>query len=83
MIIKFFEKEKIEKIGLDFYLIYGDNEGQKKEVLEIILKNFNGITKKYEEKEFLENRNEIVSGLLNQSFFEDKKAFVILRSNDK
>ena len=39
MIIKFFEKEKIEKIGLDFYLIYGDNEGQKKESLESILKN--------------------------------------------
>ena len=34
MIIKFFEKEKIEKIGLDFYLVYGDNEGQKKEILE-------------------------------------------------
>ena len=30
MIFKFFEKEKIEKVGLDFYLVYGDNEGQKK-----------------------------------------------------
>ena len=39
MIIKFFEKEKIGKIGLDFYLVYGDNEGQKKEVLENILKD--------------------------------------------
>ena len=39
MIIKFFEKEKIEKIGLDFYLVYGDNEGQKKEVLGNILKD--------------------------------------------
>ena len=43
MIIKFFEKEKIDKVGLDFYLVYGDNEGQKKEVLESILKNFNGL----------------------------------------
>ena len=83
MIIKFFEKEKIEKIGLDFYLVYGDNEGQKKEVLESILKNFNGLTKKYDEKEFLENKNEILSSLLNQSFFEDNKAFIIFRSTDK
>ena len=40
MIIKFFEKEKISKTGLDFYLIYGDNEGQKREVIENILKHF-------------------------------------------
>ena len=73
MIIKFFEKEKIEKTGLDFYLVYGDNEGQKKEVLENILKNFNGLTKKYDEKEFLENKNEILSSLLNSLFLKITK----------
>ena len=83
MIIKFFEKVKIEKVGLDFYLVYGDNEGQKKEVLESILKNFNGLVKKYDEKEFLENKNELLASLLNRSFFEDNKAFVIFRSTDK
>ena len=83
MIIKFFEREKISKTGLDFYLIYGDNEGQKKEIIESILKHFNGLTKKYDEKEFLENKNEILSSLLNQSFFEDNKAFIIFRSTDK
>ncbi len=49
MIIKFFEREKISKTGLDFYLIYGDNEGQKKEIIESILKHFNGLTKKFVE----------------------------------
>ena len=83
MIIKFFEKEKIEKVGLDFYLVYGDNEGQKKEVLEDILNNFNGLRKKYDEKEFLESKNEILSSLLNKSFFENNKAFIIFRSTDK
>ena len=83
MIIKFFEREKISKTGLDFYLIYGDNEGQKKEIIESILKHFNGLTKKYDEKEFLENKDEILSNLLNQSFFEDNKAFIIFRSTDK
>jgi len=83
MIIKFFEKEKIDKIGLDFYLVYGDNEGQKKEILESILKNFKGLTTKYDERELLENKNEVLSSLLNQSFFEENKAFVIFRSTDR
>ena len=83
MIIKFFEKEKIDKVGLDFYLVYGDNEGQKKDILQSILKSFNGLTKKYDEKEFLESKNEILSSLLNKSFFENNKAFVIFRSTDK
>ena len=83
MIIKFFEKEKIDKVGLDFYLVYGDNEGQKKDILQSILKSFNGLTKKYDEKEFLESKNEILSSLLNKSFFENNKAFIIFRSTDK
>ena len=83
MIIKFFEKEKIDKVGLDFYLVYGDNEGQKEDILQCILKNYNGLTNKYDEKEFLESKNEILSSLLNKSFFENNKAFVIFRSTDK
>ena len=83
MIIKFFEKEKIEKVGLDFYLVYGDNEGQKEDILQCVLKNYNGLTNKYDEKEFLESKNEILSSLLNKSFFENNKAFIIFRSTDK
>jgi len=83
MIIKFFEKEKIDKVGLDFYLVYGDNEGQKEDILQCILKNYNGLTNKYDEKEFLESKNEILSSLLNKSFFENNKAFIIFRSTDK
>ena len=83
MIIKFFEKEKIDKVGLDFYLVYGDNEGQKEDILQCVLKNYNGLTNKYDEKEFLESKNEILSSLLNKSFFENNKAFIIFRSTDK
>ena len=83
MIIKFFEKEKIDKVGLDFYLVYGDNEGQKEDILQCILKKYNGLTSKYDEKEFLESKNEILSSLLNKSFFENNKAFIIFRSTDK
>ena len=43
--------------------------------LESILKNFNGLTKKYDEKEFLEYKNEILSSLLNQSFLFSHELF--------
>ena len=52
MIIKFFEKEKIDKVELNFYLVYGDNEGQKKDILQSVLKNFNGLTKNMTRKNF-------------------------------
>ena len=83
MIFKFFEKEKLKKSELDLIIIYGDNEGQKKEILKNILENFNGPKEKYDERNVLDSQNEILSSLLNKSFFEDKKAIIIYRCTDK
>ena len=83
MIIKAFEKEKIKKTTLDLFLVYGENEGLKQEIISNILDNFEGIINKYDEKDLLENRNEIISSLLNKSFFDEKKSIIILRSSDK
>ena len=83
MIFKFFEKEKLKKSELDLILIYGDNEGQKKEILKNILENFNGPKEKYDERNVLDSQNEILSSLLNRSFFGDKKAIIIDRCTDK
>ena len=62
MIIKFFEKEKIDKVGLDFYLVYGDNEGQKEDILQCILKSqcreklsYNNLKSKFELKQYENN----------------------------
>ena len=75
MIIKFFEKEKIDKVGLDFYLVYGDNEGQKEDILKCVLKNYNGLTNKYDEKEFLESKRHTLPGCGFDPVFYPEIAF--------
>ncbi len=83
MIIKAFEKDKLKKTALDLFLVYGENEGQKKELIPDILNNFESVIDKYDEKDVLDNQHEIISSLLNKSFFEEKKTIIILRSSDK
>ena len=80
MIIKNFELEKIKKSNLFLYLLYGQNEGLKKHVIEnCFIKNFKGLIEKYDEKEVIENQDEIHSKIFNKSFFENEK--IILNNN--
>ena len=84
MIIKNFELERIKKSNLSLYLFYGQNEGLKKEVLEnCFIKNFKGLVERYEEKEVIENQEEIYSKIFNKSLFEKEKIILISRTSDK
>ncbi len=84
MIIKNFELEKIKKSNLFLYLLYGQNEGLKKHVIEnCFIKNFKGLIEKYDEKEVIENQDEIHSKIFNKSFFENEKIILISRTSDK
>tara|TARA_Y100001935_G_scaffold247073_1_gene242470 strand:- start:193 stop:1176 length:984 start_codon:yes stop_codon:yes gene_type:complete len=84
MIIKNFELERIKKSNLSLYLFYGHNEGLKKEVLEnCFIKNFKGLVEKYDEKEVIENQEEIYSKIFNKSLFEKEKIILISRTSDK
>ena len=84
MIIKNFELEKIKKSNLSLYLLYGQNEGLKKEVLEnCFIKNFKGLIEKYDEKEVIENQDEMHSKIFNKSLFEKEKIILISRTSDK
>ena len=84
MIIKNFELERIKKSNLSLYLFYGQNEGLKKEVLEnCFIKNFKGLVEKYDEKEVIENHEEIYSKIFNKSLFEKEKIILISRTSDK
>ena len=84
MIIKNFELERIKKSNLYLYLFYGQNEGLKKEVLEnCFIKNFKGLVERYEEKEVIENQEEIYSKIFNKSLFEKEKIILISRTSDK
>ena len=84
MIIKNFELERIKKSNLSLYLFYGQNEGLKKEVLEnCFIKNFKGLVEKYDEKEVIDNQEEMYSKIFNKSLFEKEKIILISRTSDK
>ena len=63
-------------------LLYGKNEGHKKEVLENLKKDKGDIFS-YEEKEILENPKIFLSQITSKSLFEEKKIVIIKRATDK
>ena len=56
MIIKTFEITKSKFYKQNFFLVYGENEGLKKEVVEILKKNFNGNIENYDESQILADK---------------------------
>jgi len=84
MIIKQFEINKINLDKNNFYLLYGENEGHKNEIIKNNFTNrFQNQIHKYDEKEILENKNDFFDSILTKSFFEDKKLIIISRVSDK
>ena len=84
MIIKSFELTKIDLKKNNFFLLYGENEGHKKEVIEEKFKKF---YKKniyfYEENEVIKNEEDFFNRILSKSFFENEKLVIITRATDK
>ncbi len=84
MIIKHFEISEKTLTKFDLYLFYGKNEGLQNEIIkQKFIHNFNGKIEKYDETEFIQNYDDIVNSILNKSFFDDKKIFIISRTTDK
>ena len=83
MICKFYEVGKYKE-KINFFLIYGENEGQK---IDVIQSNFNEFTKentfKYSEKEVIENNQLLFENIYAKSFFENEKLILILNVTDK
>tara|TARA_B100000900_G_C20579226_1_gene716720 strand:- start:512 stop:1501 length:990 start_codon:yes stop_codon:yes gene_type:complete len=82
MIIKSFETNKINIDKNNIILMYGKNEGLKKELTDKLTSNFNDI-KIYEEKEILDDSNNFLENVLNKSLFSEKQIFIIKRASDK
>ena len=82
MIIKFFEINKINLNHSKLILLYGKNEGFKKQELEKLTKD-NDKVLTYEEKEILNNHGEFLEKIMNKSLFEPKKTIIIKRVSDK
>jgi|TARA_B110000114_G_C15071125_1_gene389654 DNA polymerase-3 subunit delta len=84
MIIKSFEIEKIKSSKSKFFLLYGENQGLKNEVIEqVFTKDFKDCTYLYEENEILSNENNFFNDILSKSFFENQKLIIINRVTDK
>ena len=82
MIIKSYQLESIKKNKKNFYLLYGKNNGLKKEISNIIIKEENNIIN-YEEKEILDNTDMFIENVFSGSLFENKKVIIIKRASDK
>ena len=79
MIIKSFNLNDLKKIESNFFLFYGQNEGQKEDaVYNFFLKDFKGEVIKYDENQILENKELFFEICLNESLFESNK----IRANE-
>ena len=83
MISKYYEIEKF-KNKTNYFLFYGENDGQKQDV---ILANFSQFTKentyKYTEKDVIENKQIFLENIYSKSFFEKEKLILISDVSDK
>ena len=83
MISKFYEINK-HKEKVNYYLFYGENEGQK---LDTISSNFGNFTKentyKYDEKDIIQNNSLFFDKIYSKSFFEKEKLIIISSVTDK
>lgn len=84
MIIKNFEIRKTKLEDFNLFLMYGSNQGFKKQVIkEFFTSKFTGEIIRYDEIEILKNKEHFIEELLNSSLFKDKKIVLILRCTDK
>ena len=83
MIIKHFEinKEKFDKHN--FFLIYGENEGLKKEIIQTLKKKFPGNIDNFEEGQIFSNNELFYEKIFNRSLFEKEKIIIVNRCSEK
>ena len=69
MIIKSFELSKLNQQKSKAILFYGENEGFKNQIIKEYFIDKNKKVERYEESEILDNYENIITSLLNKSFF--------------
>ena len=84
MILKTFEASGFDFKKFNIYLLYGENEGFKRDFFDkniLVGTNLKFIV--YDENDILINYEYVLSSLLNRSLFETEKLIVINRCTDK
>ena len=83
MILKYFELYKLDINRTKFILFHGKNDGLKLEEILKLQKKIQKQIKYYDEKQFLENKENLLIEIFNRSLFESEKIIVIKRATDK
>ena len=83
MISKYYEIEKL-KNKTNYFLFYGENEGQKQDVIQANFSKFKKEnTYRYSEKDIIENKQVFFENIYSKSFFENEKLILISDVSDK
>jgi len=73
-----------QALNYNFFLIYGENDGLKDEILEKhFISKFRENAYKKSEKEVLENIEEFFNNIFIKSFFNNEKLIIITETSDK
>ena len=68
----------------NIFLLYGENEGYKSQVIkDIFIKNYKGNIERFDENEILNNFESFISSLINKSFFDESKLILVSRVSEK
>ena len=84
MLVKYFELKKKNIKANRFFLIHGNNQGLKDEIIQDYLQPTLPARKlKYDESEILKNIDNFKDNVFNKSFFENEKLIIINRVSNK
>ena len=83
MILKTFEITNLNISKFKFFVIYGENEGLKREIITKIKNNYGGKEIKYEETQMLKDDSNFINEIKNKSLFDEKKIFLLERCTEK
>ena len=81
MIFKSYEINKINFNKNHFYLLYGENEGLKNEIIQKYFEQkYLKKIYRYDEKEIIDNKENFFNSILSKSFFDNEKLIIISRA---
>ena len=84
MIIKNNELQKLKATKCNLYLLYGENRGFKNQfIYENLSSEFKKNIFKYNENEVFNDYKDFMTSILNKSFFEEKKLYIISNVTEK
>ena len=73
MILRNYDLNKLDISKNNIILFYGQNQGAKEEEIDKIIHKNKLVVNKYDEKQVLDNIENIHNELFSQSLFEEKK----------